>query len=161
MLLVITTSDWIQIVGIIMTSLIGIWIGSTVQGNLTNNRALKEYYISEIKSINDDYSLFLKCLFKNEVTSKIAQEWFKVMNIRIETIQSSILNELDTMPEILANHITMKQFVTDTDEFDSCYKKDSLVLNPGTRNHVLELHKFLKNSIVKTIIDINRAKRKK
>ena len=151
------TSEWIDVVGIFLTSGIGIWIGSTVQKNLTNNRALKEFYISEIKLINDDYSGFLKCLFKGEISSKTAQEWFKVMNMRIETIQDSIISETDVLPEILANHITIKQFVTHTEEFDAYYRQKALILNPSTRNTILDLHKRLKNSFVKSIIGINRA----
>lgn len=153
----ISLSDWIAIISLLVTSGIGIWIGSTVQRNLTNNRALKEYYIGEIKLINEDYSEFLNCLFKGATTSKDVQEWFKVMNIRIETIQSSIVAELNILPEVLANHITMKQFVTNSNEFNSCYQQNSLILTASTRNTILEIHKNFKNSFVKVIIDINKA----
>ena len=157
----ITSSDVIAIISLLITSILGIWIGSTVQKNLTNNRALKEYYIGEVKLINDDYSSFLNCLFKSAITSKDIQEWFKVMNIKIETIQSSIVSELDILPEVLANHITMKQYVTNSNEFNSCYQHKSLILTTSTRDRILEIHRDLKNSFVKIIIDINRARIKK
>lgn len=157
----ISTADWINIVSIIITSALGVWIGSTVQRNLTNNRALKEYYIGEIKLINDEYSIFLNCLFKSQSRSKDVQEWFKIMNIKIETIQSSIVQELDILPEVLANHITMKHYVTNTNEFNTCYQENSLILTPQTRNKMLEIHTDLKNSFVKIIIEINRSRIKK
>ncbi len=55
MICCIQGSDWIAIIDIVITSIIGIWIAVAVQNNLTKSRYLKEYFINEVKDIRDLY----------------------------------------------------------------------------------------------------------
>jgi hypothetical protein len=151
-------SDYIDIISLVVTSSIGIWIGVSVQKNITTNRGLVEFYIGEIKIINQEYSNFLSELFNGGCSSSKIQEWFKIMNIKIETIQESIVKELQVYPEILASHITMKQFVTGTEEFNAKYSNTCFNPTPIIKGRILEIHSNLKCAFVKSIIDINKAK---
>lgn len=48
-------SDWISVCNLIVTSAIGIWLALIVQKNFTINRAIKDYYIQEIKDVRKLY----------------------------------------------------------------------------------------------------------
>lgn len=154
----ISTSDWVDIVSILVNSIIGIWIGYTVQVNLTKNRALKDYFIEEIKTINGSYSTFLSCLYKGVSNSKDVKDWFKVMTIKIEAFENSLKSELCINTNLLVQHNKLKQYLTEVDEFNDHYKKPHLTLSALTKSTLLDEHKNLKNIIIKIIIDINKAK---
>jgi hypothetical protein len=156
-LFTITTSDWIDIISLVATSSIGIWIGVTFQKNLTKNRSLKEYFINEIRLMNEEYSSFLSTLYTERTSSRSVQEWFKIMNIKIETIEVSIVSQMNVLPEILYQHIRMKQFVTSTVEFNTYYQQNTLHLTPPTKNSILQIHSDFKKTVVKAIIDINKV----
>lgn len=156
-----TNSDWISLINIFITSCIGVWIGVVVQKNLTTNRALKEYFVSEINGINLSYTSFMKLLYTNKLSSKGVQEWFKIMNIRIEIAEESIKSQLNIKPTILSNHVKLKQYVTNLEEFNNCYKKEKLMLLLTSRNEILEMNRGIKNSIVKIVVDINKADKKR
>src|SRR5688500_6538382 len=115
------TADWIALFDIAVTSIIGIWIARTVQNSFATRRALKEHYINEIKSVSAEYNTFLNLLYGNTGNSKNIQQWFKIMNIKLETIEQSIHFELIVDPNVLQNHIILKQFVTGSHEFNTFY----------------------------------------
>ena len=48
-------SDWISVCNLIVTSFIGIWLALIVQKNFTINRAIKDYYIQEVKDVRKLY----------------------------------------------------------------------------------------------------------
>lgn len=156
----LSNSDWIDIINILVTSIIGIWIGLVVQRNLTTNRAVKEYFISEISAINSTYMAFLNNLYKGNLSSRNIQEWLKIMNIRIEIVEESIQSRLKVKSLILSNHIKLKQFVTSLEEFNNSYANNKLMLSVTNRNELLEMNRCLKNSFVKIVVDINKASTK-
>ncbi|MGN6601471.1 MAG: hypothetical protein ACTHK8_03415 [Ginsengibacter sp.] len=156
--LCLSASDWIAIVNIIITSLIGVWIGLIVQKNLTTNRAVKDYFISEVNGINSSYMTFLNRLYKDRLSAKYIQEWLKVMNIRIEVAENSMKSYLKVRPEVLENHISLKKFITSCNEFNSGYKNPNITFEVATKNYMLEMNRSLKNAFVKIVVDINKAK---
>ena len=78
--------DWISIVNIIITSVIGVWIAVAVQNNLTKSRYLKEYFINEIKEIRDLYKSFVNHLYVGDKSAKDVKEWFKIMSERVQNL---------------------------------------------------------------------------
>jgi hypothetical protein len=156
----ISISDWISISEILITSCIGIWIGISVQKNLTNNRALKEYFIIESQEIKKAYSNFLNCTYKGNSSSKSISEWFKIMTIRIDTFQGFLKKELVITPRVLPSHNNLKRYITGTDEFNNNYNLPQIELSVLTRNRIIELHSEIVKAITQNVISINRAKRR-
>lgn len=56
----VTIGDIIAFLSLLIT----IYIAWVVQQTLTRNRYLREYFITELKILRDDYSLFLKIFIK-------------------------------------------------------------------------------------------------
>lgn len=152
-------SNWIAIIDILVTSIIGIWIGRSFQVNLTTTRALKEHFIDEIRVINTEYAAFFNLLYKENTNAKAIIEWLKVMNIKIEQIETSIRNEFRLEPKLLDEHIKLKVFITKTDELNSEFGTDSIKFKVETWNDLLDMHKKLKQVILNLIVDLNKGKR--
>lgn len=148
----------VSIVDVLITSGLGLWIGVTFQKNLSNNRALKDYYKEEIQLLNGELSSFTDQLLAGKCNAQDLKEWFKVITIKAETLQNSIIVQLkDVYPGVLKEIIDLKQFVTGTSEFNTQYNNEYLTLDVQSRNKVLEHQKCIKEGIVSLIVFMNRA----
>src|ERR1035437_4576625 len=114
-------SDWISITNIVVTSLIGLWIGISVRRNFTISRAVKDYFILECHEIKKDYREFLNCLYKDSKSSKSIIEWFKIMTIKIDIFENFLKDEFKVNPNMLQSHNKLKQYITETEEFNESY----------------------------------------
>ena len=83
-------SDWISVCNLIVTSAIGIWLALIVQKNFTINRAIKDYYIQEIKDVRKLYVDFLNNVYKGKISAKNIKEWFKIVSNRINCVERSL-----------------------------------------------------------------------
>lgn len=155
-----TTSDWIAVCDILITSIIGVWIGVSVQKNLTTNRAVKEYFINENREIKEKYNKFMNDLYSNRNSSEQIKEWFKIMTIKITTFEGFITNEYRLKPEISNIHNNLKYMITGSDDFNTQYKEDHITFSNSTKNEILIFHTDLSNCLTKLVIETNRANRK-
>jgi len=156
----LTISDWIAVLNILITSFIGVWIGVSVQKNLTTNRAVKEYFINENKDIKEKYNKFMNDLYSNRLPSEKIKEWFKIMTIKISTFEGFITNEYKLKPEIINIHNSLKYMITATEDFNTQYKKEHITFSNSTKNDILLFHTDISNSLTKLVIETNRANRK-
>jgi hypothetical protein len=159
-LICLTTSDWIAVLNILITSFIGVWIGVSVQKNLTTNRAVKEYFINENKDIKEKYNKFMNDLYSNRLSSEKIKEWFKIMTIKISTFEGFITNEYKLKPDIINIHNSLKYMITATEDFNTQYKKEYITFSNSTKNDILLFHTDISNSLTKLVIETNRANRK-
>lgn len=155
----VTLDNILSAINVLATVFIGVWIGYNFQRNYQNNRAIKDYLISEINDISSHYITFFASIYKNDKSSKEVQEWFKIITIRLEVIECLIRDEFDVFPTLLSGHNEFKQFLTDTNEFNDHYNSDKMRLTVKTRNEVLQFHRKIKTSIGELIISTQRAKR--
>lgn len=87
-------SDWISVCNLIVTSFIGIWLALIVQKNFTINRAIKDYYIQEVKDVRKLYVDFLNNVYKGKISAKNIKEWFKIVSNRINCVERSLNDSL-------------------------------------------------------------------
>ena len=155
-------SDWISIIEIIVTSVIGIWIAVAVQNNLTKSRYLKEYFINEVKDIRDLYKQFINQLYRNKMSATDIKDWFKIMSERTQNLDNflhdkyKIINSL-----IVSKHAEIQQKITSMDEFNEDYKKPTITFTNSSKNDILKLHSELSCSLIQRIIDINEARKQR
>lgn len=155
-----SVSDWISVVDIIVTSFIGIWIGVLVQKNITTNRAVKEYFISENRYICDKYRKFMNDLYSNKTSAKSIQEWFKIMTIKIHSYDTFLKNEYKIDSTILEIHNELKYYITASYDFNTQYTKKTIELSNEMKTKILSFHHDLTNCLTRLILDTNKAKRR-
>jgi hypothetical protein len=153
-------SDWISISGIVITSAVGLWIGVSVRRNFTINRSVKDYFISECQDIKKSYGIFLNCLYKDSKSSKSIIEWFKLMSIKIDIFEKFLKEEFKVDPQILITHNQLKQFITETDEFNETFNEPTFKLTSPIKRKIVEIHEGFSKELTKIVIQINKAPRK-
>lgn len=154
----ISTSDWINIAGIIIPSGIGAWIAIIVQNNLTINRYLKDYFINEIKEIRDLYKSFFDSVYKGQKSSIEIKDWLKIMTGRIENIDLFLHDNYNIKDNLIKQkHAEIQQKVTDFEEFNECYTKPKVEFSSTSKNEILKLHSELAKALTQRVIDINSA----
>lgn len=150
----------ISLVEIIVTIIIGIWIGVSVQKNLTTNRSVKDYFISESKEIRSRYRNFMNDIWSEKSKAKDIKAWFKIMTIRIDIFEKFLSYEYKLDPDITNYHNIIKKYITDTEEFNKNYKKEFIIFEASTKNDFIKLHRDLIKELTRNVIGINRARRK-
>lgn len=155
-------SDWIDIANILITSVIGIWIGTIVQNNLTKGRYLKEYFINEIKDIRDLYKIFVNQLYTNSTSAVYTKDWFKIMSERIKNLDNLIKTnfKIDKI-DLTSKHAEIQQNITAMDEFNEDYKKEVIKFSNQSKNEILKLHTELSYKLTEMVIEINSAKKRR
>ncbi|UBD77491.1 hypothetical protein K6V26_14655 [Parabacteroides goldsteinii] len=154
----LTKSDWISVINIIVTSLIGIWLALIVQKNFTTNRAVKDYYIQEISEVRKLYVDFLNNIYKGRISAKAIKEWFKVVSNRIDCVEKSV-NESFRIKnsDIYKTHSEIQSYITGTDEFNDGYRDEQLVFSESVKNEILIYHTKLLHCFMELVIKINHA----
>lgn len=152
-------SDWISILNILVTSIIGIWIAIAVQNNLTKSRYLKEYFINEVKEIRDLYKQFVNQIYKSKVSAKDIKEWFKIMSERTQNFDKFIREKYKIENSlILTKHAEIQKVITSMDDFNEQFKDDTVEFSNSSKNDILRLHSELSCVLTQRVIDINSTK---
>lgn len=154
-------SNWISILDIIITSIIGIWIAVAVQNNLTKSRYLKEYFISEVKDIRDLYKQFINQLYKNKISAVDIRDWFKIMSERTRNLDVFLHEKYNINNSlIVSKHAEIQQKITSMEEFNEHYRNPTVNFSNSSKNDILKLHSELSCVMTQRIIDINSARKR-
>ena len=154
-------SNWISILDIIVTSIIGIWIVIAVQNNLTKSRYIKEYFINEVKDIRDLYKQFINQLYKNKISAVDIRDWFKIMSERTRNLDVFLHEKYNINNSlIVTKHAEIQQKITSMNEFNEHYSNPTVNFSNSSKNDILRLHSELSCVLTQRIIDINSAKKR-
>lgn len=159
----LATSDIISICDIVITSILGIWIAVGVQRSLTKNRYLREYFISELNNIRDEYKQFFSDIYESRLNAKSIKDRLKVINVRIDSFERSIYSiyKLDDFSiQIKKVHIEIQQYITGEDEFNQQYKNDVVSFSSAIKSDILKKQSELVEAITHSVIAINSAHRR-
>lgn len=120
-------SDWISIIGLIVNSFLAIWIVRSVQNSINNKRILKDHFINEVKSISEEYRIFINDLQLGKIYPKSVLPWFKMMNIKI----TDLLNVFAERYKIDKNYLApyrdeLNELITESDDYANNYKTNKL-----------------------------------
>lgn len=155
-------SDWISILNIILTSVIGIWIAIAVQNNVTKSRYLKEYFINEVKDIRDLYKQFINQLYKNKISAIDIKDWFKIMSERTQNLDRFLHEKFKINNSlIVSKHAEIQQKITFMDEFNEHYRAPTITFTNSSKNDILKLHSELSCVLTQRVIDINSTKNRR
>lgn len=151
-------SDWIEITSILVNATIGIILAVIVSKRISNKRALKDYFISEIKDIRDHYRKFLIDLFGSKCSFNSTNSWFQVMNMRLmnleKTLQENKRNFSFTTKEL--NH-DLRNLITDHEDFNNSYNKPSVVISQVHKQEIIKKHSEISMALMETIVKINNS----
>lgn len=161
-LCIFSTSDYISIVEIIVTSGIGIYIATSIQRNFTKSRCLRDYFMHELSALQEDYRMFAYKMLSNELDAKTIKNRFKNFSERIVTIDKFMHQNFEIDGSLIKDaHSKFQQEATGQDEYNNQFKKERVVFENRTISILTSFHSDVAESITSRIISINEAKQKR
>ena len=155
----VSISDWISIIGIIINSSLSIWLVITIQNRLTNQRVLKDHFITEIKDIRSEYKIFLNNLYSNNTRVKSVIPWFKLMNIKVIDIMRTI-NEIYKIDENILNPYQneLRELITENEDFISSFNlEQNIIFSDNSKTKIIEFQQKNNSLFNRLIIEINKG----
>lgn len=163
---IVCNTDWwsngIAIADILITSFFGIWIASSLQRNVTKARYIREYFISELMEIRDDYSVFFKELYNSELAAQTISSRLKVISCRINNLDEYIHQYYNIEKTLLKDaHFKFQTYITGTNEFNDQYSCDRVKFEANTILLVTKEQAEIVKAMTQRVLDINSAKTRK
>jgi len=151
-------SNWIDVLGIIVNSILALWIVRTIQNKLTNRRVLKDHFINEIKDIRGDYKNCLNNLYSGQTVARRVIPWFKLMYIRVDDLMNLISEKYKIDTKALSPYQNeLRELITENEDFIKYYDSDKpIVFSENSRSQLIKFqqaHNHLFNDIVIKIND--------
>ena len=155
----LSCSDIISIVGLVINTVLSIWIVKTLQNNLANKRYLKDFLIAEVKELRADYRKFLDELHLGKLKPRKIIPWFKLMNIKVQDTMAIVSSKYKIDKDTLKNYqVELRNLVTEFEEFIANHKENKDVKLGD--NSLEDLIKFKQNNDSKFISLIVRINEK-
>lgn len=152
-------SNWIAIVDIIISICLGTWIAIVINKKFTEDRALKDYFISELSVLQSDYRRFVCEIMESRLDAKTIKDTFKLISSRIDTLNLLMHDTYELKDTLIKDaHAKFQQELTGVDELGEQYNEASVTLKSTTKTMLQPFQDKINESISRRIIDINKAK---
>lgn len=155
----LSTSDYIQLLGIVVTSGIGIWIALGIQNNVNQSRCLRDFFIGELSALQEDYRTFTNQIFSGRLSASDIKVTFKSFTTRTTTLDDFIHKNFKVEGTFIKDaHTQLQQELTDHDEFNAQFNSDAVIFSSTPKQQFQALHLNLSKAITQRIITVNEAK---
>lgn len=162
----LTLDQWIghslTLIGIVVGALVAVWVVKVIQNKLTDDRVLKDYFISEIKDIRDQYRSFVNDLLKGAVEAKAVMSWFKLLNIRTTDLMTCAKAKYEV------NHLLFQEYhydllacITESEAMSAALANSStLNLSQNEKSQLINIQQQYLHLFNEAIIAINDSNAK-
>lgn len=159
------TSDWIELLGILLTAGIGIWIAKGIQNSVNKTRALRDFFIQELSSLRQDYQSFINSILAGKLSANDIIVTFKSFTTRITTLDEFIHLKFSIEGHPIKDaHVKLREELTGYDEFNEQFKGEVVTFSSSSILQFQNLHLVLAKAIMQQVINVNergfRRKRK-
>lgn len=166
----LNTDQWISVanafisfVGIVATTWVAIWLGRRIQARLADSRNLKDYFISEIIWIRDQYRAFDNDILDGKVCTTDVLSHFKLISVRSNDLISR-LNEKYKMDVTAFKefHLELLSLISECDSMQKgISKKNSVTLTQIEKTRFNEIQQKYVHIFNDAVIKINEVPYKK
>lgn len=155
----LSASDWIQIIGIFVTSGIGVWIARGIQNNVNKSRCLRDFFIRELTALQEDYRNFTNQIFAGKLSANEIKTSFKSFTTRTSNLDDFIHRNFKVEGTLIKDaHTQLQQELTDHDEFNAQFSSATVSFSSTPKQQFQALHLNLSKAITQRIITVNEAK---
>lgn len=152
-------SDFLAILDILVTVLIGFVITHMVSVRDSRTRAIKDYYIHELSEIKSEINKFYSDIFKNGLSAQEIIAWYTAIRNRVDSFDKSVrktfkIYEANIAQKLFYNYKT----ITNSNVFNANYKRGKIVFDAPIRVEIGINQKKLYLMIDRTLYDINNAR---
>lgn len=152
-------SDFLAILDILVTILIGFVITHMVSVRDSRTRAIKDYYIKELADIKSEINEFYSDFFRGELGAQDIIGWYSAIRNRVDNFDKAVrmtfrIYEASIAKKLFNNY----KDITDSRDFNENYKQKKIIFNSTTKVTVAKNQKLLYMLIEQTLYDINNAR---
>lgn len=159
---IMSISDIIAIIDIIVSVGLGIWIATAITRSQTKERFLKDYFTNEINSIKDDCKSFFDEICYDKKSANDIKIGFKLLSMRVAAFESNLAEAFKEVDCNIAQQLKNIQLeITGCDEFNNQFKKTVVSFSPAEKNAILESRHKLLTEFSKSVVIINKARVKR
>lgn len=157
MIFCLSNSDVINLIGLIVHSVLAVYIVIILQKNLANKRHLKDFLISEIKGLRLEYKKFLNELCSGNLRTRKIIPWLKLLNIKSYNTLKIINKKYKVKKNYLNSYqVELRDLVTELDEFNSSYNENKkLDLKEESFSKLIKFQQANSSKFISMIIAIN------
>ncbi len=153
------TSDWLSLIEIFVTAGVGIWIATSIQTKSTASRALRDYFINELMSLQSDYRTFVNNIWDARLSSTAIKDTLKSLSGRITTLDKFMHKKFNLDSSLIKEaHVIFQQDLTYVPELDEQYSQPVVQLKHETKIRLMPLHERIVEAITERVININESK---
>lgn len=154
-----TLSDFLAVIDIVVTVLIGFVITHIVAVRDSRTRAIKDYYIQELAGIKAEISRFYADLLKGELEAKDIISWYTTIRNRIDCFDKSVRKTFAIYEECIAKKVFANyKLITDSTDFNTHYNQGKINFSVATKRGIGINEKQLYMLIERTLYDINNVR---
>lgn len=152
-------SDFLSVIDIVVTILIGFVITHIVSVRDSRTRAIKDYYIQELADIKSEINDFYSKLFKGELEAQDIIGWYTAIRNRVDIFDKAVRKTFRIYETKIANKLfNNHKFITNSDDFNSNYEKGKIKFKARTKIAIGRNQKQLYMLIERTLYDINNVR---
>lgn len=154
-------TDWISIgVDIVTGGLVAYILACIVPKKLNDDRALKDFFIDEMRDLKDEYNDFCKNMCLDNLSASIIKESFKQFSIRVIDAESCINRELDVNISTHSFITDCQILVTGSTEINEMFDRDKVSFEHTTKSQIINKQDLFNRNIMSAIASINKSNKK-
>lgn len=154
-----TSSDWITLAGVLITSITAYYIVTFVQRSVTDKRTLKDLLIADVRKIEADYRDWLGHIHDGNMRTSRVLSGFKLLNMRIDNLMISIPSEFSIdKKKLLPYQQLLPVMITDSQEFIDQHGVDKpFQLSERLKSELITFQVVSGRLFMELIIQINKC----
>ena len=157
-----TSSDIIEIFGILVSAGMGIWIATAITNGHTRERFLKDYFTKDLNRIKEECKSFFDDICFDKKSANDIKTGFKILSMRVSAFESNLVDAFkDAHTTIPASIQSIQIHVTNSDDFNEQFDQSNVRFSSSDKSILLEKRSSLLTEFSKAIIVINKASIKK
>lgn len=152
-------SEFLSIVEICVTILVGYYLSHWVSVRDSQTRALKDYYIEMLKSIRIEVDNFFNNLLADKLTPQKIASWYGSHQDELTRFDNGLRMALPINKRLLSDVINdIHEQITGSDDYNDKYRKNKYIPSAAERVEIAKLRQQVDASFNDYIVSINNSR---
>lgn len=151
-------SDFLTLVNIGITLIVGFYLTHWFSVRDSRHRALKDFYINEVKSLSDEIGGTFRKLKSGEITGEQFVQWFNSIERRLENLDKDIREAFPIFSVSIYNPVFRAHMViSNSEDFNNNYRVEHHNYDAETSNLIVEHEEIIYKAIHNVVSSINEC----
>ena len=151
-------SDFLTLVNIGITLIVGFYLTHWFSVRDSRHRALKDFYINEVKSLSDDIGETFRKLKSGEITGEQFVQWFNSIERRLENLDEDIMEAFPIFLVSIYNPVFEAHMaISNSEDFNNNYRVEHHIYDAETSNLIVEHEEIIYKAIHNVVSSINEC----